>query len=138
MAQKELTPEELAQKELEKLKTCNKLSFPIDPFRILHDAGVEVVLKNFEKIDGIIINDEDNYTIVGINANNNLQRQRFTAAHEYCHFIKDLINRDSPDNIKGFLTSWPFLRQESNRLMRAHGTEYVRGRTGGCSPWDDQ
>ena len=90
MAQKELTPEELAQKELEKLKTCNKLSFPIDPFRILHDAGVEVVLKNFEKIDGIIINDEDNYTIVGINANNNLQRQRFTAAHEYCHFIKDL------------------------------------------------
>lgn len=85
-----MTPEELAKCELDKLRKKGKLSFPIDPFKILHDSGVYVLLKDFEKLDGIIINDEDNCTIVGINSNNNWQRQRFTAAHEYCHFIKDL------------------------------------------------
>lgn len=86
-----MTPEELANSELEKLKTVyGKLFFPIDPIKILKDAGVIVVLKDFEKLDGIIINDADDYTIVGINSNNGWQRQRFTAAHEYCHYIKDL------------------------------------------------
>lgn len=83
-------PEELAKSELEKLKRSGELTFPIDPFKILHDAGVNVALKDFENLDGIIINDKDNCTIVGINSNNGWQRQRFTAAHEYCHFIKDL------------------------------------------------
>ncbi len=83
-------PEELAKSELEKLKRSVELTFPIDPFKILHDAGVNVALKDFENLDGIIINDKDNCTIVGINSNNGWQRQRFTAAHEYCHFIKDL------------------------------------------------
>ena len=85
-----MTPEELAKNELEKLRKSGELTFPIDPFKILHDAGIYVVLKDFENLDGIIINDEDNCTIVGINSNNGWQRQRFTAAHEYCHFIKDL------------------------------------------------
>ena len=83
-------PEELAKIVLKKRKKSGKLVFPIDPFKILRDADIYVVLKDFENLDGIIINDEDNYTIVGINSNNSLQRQRFTAAHEYCHFIKDL------------------------------------------------
>ncbi len=85
-----MTPEELAKSELEKLRKNSKLTFPIDPFKILRNAGIYIVLKDFENLDGIIINDEDNCTIVGINSNNGLQRQRFTAAHEYCHFIKDL------------------------------------------------
>ncbi len=85
-----MTPEELATNELEKLRKSGKLTFPIDPFKILHDAGINVALREFENLDGIIINDENNFTIVGINLNNSLQRQRFTAAHEYCHFIKDL------------------------------------------------
>ena len=85
-----MTSEELANKELEKLKESHKLTFPIDPFKILRDAGVFVVLKDFENLAGIIINDAENCTIVGINFNNNWQRQRFTAAHEYCHFIKDI------------------------------------------------
>ena len=85
-----MTPEELAKNELEKLRKSGELTFPIDPFKILHDAGIYVVLKDFENLDGIIINDEDNCTIVGINSNNGWQRQRFTTAHEYCHFIKDL------------------------------------------------
>ena len=85
-----MTPEELAKFELDKLRKNSKLTFPIDPFKILRNAGIYVVLKDFENLDGIIINDEDNCTIVGINSNNGWQRQRFTAAHEYCHFIKDL------------------------------------------------
>ena len=85
-----MTPEELAKNELEKLRKSGELTFPIDPFKILHDAGIYFVLKDFENLDGIIIYDEDNCTIVGINSNNGWQRQRFTAAHEYCHFIKDL------------------------------------------------
>lgn len=85
-----MTPEELANIELEKLRSSGELVFPIDPFKILADVGVFVVLKDFENLDGIIINDEDNCTIVGINSNSIWQRQRFTAAHEYCHFIKDL------------------------------------------------
>ena len=47
----------------------------------------------------IIINDSDNCTIVGINSNNGLQRQRFTAAHEYCHFIKDLNRTNGETDI---------------------------------------
>ena len=85
-----MTPEELANNELEKLRKNGKLTFPLDPFKILSDAGVYIVLKKFENLAGIIINDEDNCTIVGINSNDSWQRQRFTAAHEYCHFIKDL------------------------------------------------
>ena len=76
-----MTPEELAKNELEKLRKSGELTFPIDPFKILHDAGIYVVLKDLETSDGIIINDEDNCTIVVINSNNGWQRQRFTAAH---------------------------------------------------------
>lgn len=85
-----MTSEELANSVLEKLRTNGVLSFPIDPFKLLRDEGVSVILKDFDNLDGIIINDEDNFTIVGINKNCGWQRQRFTAAHEYCHFIKDL------------------------------------------------
>ena len=45
----QMTPEELANIELEKLKqTGYELSFPIDPIKILKDAGVIVVLKDFK------------------------------------------------------------------------------------------
>lgn len=86
----QMTPEELANSVISKLKNKGDFSYPIDPFKILTDSGVEIVLKDFDTLDGIIINDEDNYTIVGININTGWQKQRFTAAHEYCHFIKDL------------------------------------------------
>lgn len=75
-----MTHEELATSELEKIKNKGNLTFPINPFKILKDLNIHVVLKDFENLDGIIINDQDNTTIVGINLNNNLQRQRFTAA----------------------------------------------------------
>ncbi len=94
-----MTPEELANIELDKLKQKGEYYFPIDPFKILRNAGIYIVLKDFENLDGIIINDSDNCTIVGINSNSGLQRQRFTAAHEYCHFIKDLNKANGENDI---------------------------------------
>ena len=46
-----MTPEELAKNELEKLRKSGELTFPIDPFKILHDAGIYVVLKDFENLE---------------------------------------------------------------------------------------
>lgn len=113
-----MMPEELAKIELEKLKESGDLTFPIDPFRILRNAGIYVVLKDFENLDGIIINDEDNCTIVGINSNNGWQRQRFTAAHEYCHFIKDL-NKE-----KGTTDSIECLKK-SNKKIEKYANDFA-------------
>lgn len=75
-------------KEIEEKE--GKISFPIDPFKLLKDSGVLISFSDFEKLEGIILNDEDNVTIVSINRQRPWTRQRFSAAHEYCHFIKDL------------------------------------------------
>ena len=94
-----MTAEALANKVLENLKREGRtLKFPIDPFKMLHDAGVKIVLSDFENLEGIIINDTNN-TLVGINKNSALQRQRFTAAHEFCHYIKDLKVQDGHMNV---------------------------------------
>lgn len=64
--------------------------FPIDPFKLLKNHDILFTFMDFDKLEGIIINDEDNVTVVGINRNRPWTRQRFTAAHEYCHYIKDI------------------------------------------------
>lgn len=113
-----MTPEELAKNELDKLKKNGQLTFPIDPFKILHNAGIYIVLKDFENLDGIIINDEDNCTIVGINSNSCCQRQRFTAAHEYCHFIKDL-------NMKIGKTDYIECLKNSNKKIEKYANDFA-------------
>ncbi len=113
-----MTPEKLAKKELEKLKRSGKLNFPIDPFKILRNNGIYVLLKNFENLDGIIIKDKDNYTIVGINSNSTWQRQRFTAAHEYCHFIKDL-------NKKIGITDCIECLKKSNKKIEKYANDFA-------------
>ncbi len=86
-----MTPARLAEKTLENIKTkYGKIKFPIDPFKLLEDSGVLISFSDFESLEGIIINDEDDVTIVGINRLRSWTKQRFSAAHEYCHFIKDL------------------------------------------------
>lgn len=86
-----VSAEELANKVLSNIRQeKGKIEFPIDPFELLKSNNVKVILMNSEKLSGIIINDFDNFTVVGINKNDSLERQRFTAAHEYCHYIKDL------------------------------------------------
>ena len=48
--------------------------------------------RNFERLEGLFLpaSDGENVNIVAINAKRNITRQRFTAAHEICHFIKDV------------------------------------------------
>ena len=50
-----MTPEELAKSELEKLRKNSKLTFPIDPFKILRNAGIYIVLKDFENLECILM-----------------------------------------------------------------------------------
>lgn len=87
----DISPQELANKVLNEIKEKTKeISFPIDPYKLLSDANVIIKMSDFEGLEGIILRDEDGIVAVGINNNRPFTRQRFTAAHEYCHFIKDL------------------------------------------------
>lgn len=83
--------EELAELYLQHYYKDREISFPINPFQMLIDEGVKFVIRDFGKLEGVYIpaHDQDDIPIVGINLNRPITRQRFTAAHELCHFIKD-------------------------------------------------
>lgn len=84
-------PEILAKKVLEIYFSQGIPSYPIDPFDILKQMNVVYQIRDFKDLEGIYIvpEDEDDIAIVGINNNRPITRQRFTAAHELCHHIKD-------------------------------------------------
>lgn len=65
--------------------------YPLSPFKMLKDEGVDFVIRNFNKLEGVYIpaQSEDDTAIVGISANRPITRQRFTAAHELCHHFRD-------------------------------------------------
>ncbi len=71
-----------------------KIEFPINPFKILKSLDVKLVIRNFKKLEGLYIpaENKDDIDVVAINFNRPLYRQRFTAAHEICHCIKDKGN----------------------------------------------
>lgn len=97
--EQEITPEQLANSVLEKIKSKQGvIKFPIDPFELLKNEEIIISFSNFDRLEGIILNDKDNVTIVGINKNRPWTRQRFTAAHEYCHYIKDLNRAENEVN----------------------------------------
>ncbi len=85
------SPQQLAKRIIDKMLAEGEITFPIDPFELLSKSGVEYQFKDFEKLEGIYIvpDDEDDIPIIGINNNRPITRQRFTAAHEFCHHIKD-------------------------------------------------
>jgi len=91
-------PKKLAKQIIKKLKKNGELKFPIDPFKLLSMNGVTYQFKDFDKLEGIYIvpEDENDIPIVGINMNRPIQRQRFTAAHELCHHIKDRTTNICP------------------------------------------
>lgn len=65
--------------------------FPINPFEIINHYGILFTFKPFEKYEGVFIppDDEDDIPVIAINANRPIARQRYSAAHELCHFLKD-------------------------------------------------
>lgn len=89
--QKYKTPEDLASKVLQESSKLKPLIFPIDPFELLSKFGVIYKFQNFTDLEGVYLvpDDENDLPIVGINNNRPITRQRFTAAHELCHHIKD-------------------------------------------------
>ncbi len=68
-----------------------QISYPINPFQMLLDENVKFAIRDFGNLEGVYIPAEkqDDISIVGINLNRPITRQRFTAAHELCHHFRD-------------------------------------------------
>ncbi len=76
-----------AEKVLKELKDKRgKISFPINPFELLKANNAIVTYSDFDKLEGLLLYDEKN-SIVSININRPITRQRFTAAHELGHIL---------------------------------------------------
>jgi Zn-dependent peptidase ImmA (M78 family)/fido (protein-threonine AMPylation protein) len=94
------SPEELATQVLQVFYDGKDITYPIDPFKLLKEFGIVFQMRDFDKLEGIYIvpEDESDIPVVGINNNRPITRQRFTAAHEICHHIKDKTDVYCPIN----------------------------------------
>ena len=94
--------ETLAARYLEHYYKNRDISYPINPFQMLVDEGVKFAIRHFGKLEGVYIpaQSQDDVPIVGINLNRPITRQRFTAAHELCHFFRDSREQMCPINKK--------------------------------------
>lgn len=83
--------ETLAQVVLRKYFGDKTPSFPIDPFKMIRDFGIVYQFMEFKDLEGIYVlpDNSDDIPIIGINFGRPITRQRYTAAHELCHHIKD-------------------------------------------------
>ena len=87
-----MSADQLANIFLQEYSADKEVSYPINPFQILTNLGIPFVLRPFKKYEGIYIPaaGEGDFPIVGINLNRPITRQRYTAAHELCHHLKDV------------------------------------------------
>lgn len=94
LATRGMSADQLAVIFLREYFSDKEISYPINPFQILTDLGIPFMLRPFNKYEGIYIPavNEDDFPIVGINLKRPIARQRFTAAHELCHHLKDIHN----------------------------------------------
>lgn len=82
--------EKLANNVLKIYFNGNPPEFPINIFKMLTDFGVFYEFRDLDKLEGAYSPESDEYAAaVMINKNRPYSRQRFTAAHELCHHIKD-------------------------------------------------
>lgn len=75
-------------------------STPVPIDQIIHDIGLPLqAVPMADNISGYIERTDSGYRIV-VNANHAPTRQRFTAAHELCHYIfhRDLLGEGVGDN----------------------------------------
>ncbi len=91
IAKQYANPERLAEDYLKSYFKDASPSYPINPFKMLKDEGILFVLKNFNKLEGMYIPacGVEDEAVVGINFKRPITRQRFTAAHELCHHLRD-------------------------------------------------
>lgn len=92
LANSGMSADQLANIFLQEYSADKEVSYPINPFQILTNLGIPFVLRPFKKYEGIYIPaaGEGDFPIVGINLNRPITRQRYTAAHELCHHLKDV------------------------------------------------
>ena len=85
------SPRILATKVLSAYYKDQTPSYPINPFVILNEFDVIYQFRDFKGLEGVYLipEDETDIPLIGINFNRPITRQRFTAAHELCHHIKD-------------------------------------------------
>lgn len=97
-----MSAEELAQAVIRDYFDGKAPSFPIDPFRMIRDFGIVYQFMDFKDLEGIYILPDDaaDIPIIGINFSRPITRQRYTAAHELCHHIKDRGSSICPINGK--------------------------------------
>lgn len=83
---------ELADYVLKVYFNYEKPSFPINIFKMLNEFGIDYHFRELEGLEGLYSpEDPENglVAVVAINSKRPYERQRFTAAHELCHHIKD-------------------------------------------------
>ena len=84
-------PERMAANFLAVYFKDGQITYPINPFQMLKDMNVLFSFRNFKNLEGLYIPPENkmDLPVVGININRPITRQRFTAAHELCHHLRD-------------------------------------------------
>ena len=93
-----MTPEKLAEKVLEDKYGEEMPSIPVNPFKLMRGYGIVYQFMGFQELEGIYLvpEDSEDMAVVGINYKRNITRQRYTAAHELCHHLKDRQNEACP------------------------------------------
>ena len=71
-------------KELKNKK--GKITYPINPFEVLKEKNTIITYSDFDKLEGLLLYDKKR-SIISININRPITRQRFTAAHELGHIM---------------------------------------------------
>lgn len=91
MAKAGASAEELAEAFIHEHFGGAEPEYPVNPFKLLRECGIVFSLRPFDKYEGLYIpaETEGDLPVVGINLNKPITRQRFTAAHELCHHLKD-------------------------------------------------
>lgn len=86
-----MSPQILAERVLNDRFGKEMPSIPIDPFKMMREYGIVYQLMESENLEGIYLvpENEKDIPVVGINYKRKITRQRFTAAHELCHHLKD-------------------------------------------------
>ena len=84
-----------AERIIRELKEQDEnIKFPIDPFKILKNKNVRITFSDFDKLEGLLLYDETS-SVVSINKDRRVTRQRFTAAHELGHLIMHVKDNDN-------------------------------------------
>lgn len=113
-----MSPQALAEKVLKDRFGEKRPPIPLDPFKLMREYGIVYQLMAFENLEGIYLvpDGEDDLPVVGINYKRKITRQRFTAAHELCHHLKDRRSEICPKGGNGSETE-QFAEQFAAELL---------------------